>query len=174
MKRTLKIVVTGPFGAGKTEFIRTVSEIDLVTTERKLTAHEKQIKSETTVAMDFGRLTMGRNVLHLFGTPGQPRFEFMWDILAKEMHGFVILVDSTDKKSFAQAKRLIALFTEDQEVPFVVAANKQDLKGALRPAEVRKSLGLSANTPVLSCVSMDADSVKSVLVQLTQMIVWGE
>jgi len=173
MKRTLKVVVTGPFGAGKTEFIRTVSEIDIITTERKVTTREKQIKSETTVAMDFGRLTLGRNILHLFGTPGQARFEFMWDILAKEMHGFVILVDGTEKKSFAQAKRLIALFTENSEVPFVVAANKQDLKGALRPAQVRKSLGLSTKVPVLGCVSLDADSVKSVLVQLTQMIVWG-
>lgn len=172
MKRTLKVVVTGPFGAGKTEFIRNVSEIDIVTTERKLTTREKQIKSETTVAMDFGRLTVGRSILHLFGTAGQPRFEFMWDILTKEMHGFVILVDSTDKKSFAQAKRLITLFTENHTVPFVVAANKQDLRDALRPSEVCKSLGLAANVPVLSCVSVDADSVKSVLVQLTQMIVW--
>ncbi len=173
MKRTLKVVVTGPFGAGKTEFIRAVSEIDIVTTERKLTTREKQIKAETTVAMDFGRLTLGRSVLHLFGTPGQPRFEFMWDILAKEMHGFVILVDSTDKKSFAQAKRLIAFFGEKHKVPFVVAANKQDLRGALRPAQVRKSLGLNVNVPVLGCVSIDPDSVRSVLVQLTQMIVWG-
>ena len=173
MKRTLKVVITGPFGAGKTEFIRNVSEIDIVTTERTLTTREKQIKTETTVAMDFGRLTVGRNVLHLFGTPGQPRFEFMWEILAKEMHGFVILVDSTDKKSFAQAKRLIAIFTENHQVPFVVAANKQDLKDALRPSEVRKSLGLGANVPVLGCVSVDSDSIKSVLVQLTQMIVWA-
>jgi small GTP-binding protein len=173
MKRTLKVVVTGPFGAGKTEFIRNVSEIDIVTTERTLTTREKQIKTETTVAMDFGRLTMGRNILHLFGTPGQPRFEFMWEILAKEMHGFVILVDSTDKKSFAQAKRLITFFSENHQVPFVVAANKQDLKGALRPSQVRKSLGLGTNVPVLSCVSVDSDSIKSVLVQLTQMIVWG-
>jgi small GTP-binding protein len=173
MKRTLKVVITGPFGAGKTEFIRNVSEIDIVTTERTLTTREKQIKTETTVAMDFGRLTVGRNVLHLFGTPGQPRFEFMWEILAKEMHGFVILVDSTDKKSFAQAKRLIAIFTENHQVPFVVAANKQDLKDALRPSEVRKSLGLGANVPVLGCVSVDPDSIKSVLVQLTQMIVWA-
>jgi len=173
MKRMLKIVITGPFGAGKTEFIRTVSEIDIVTTERKLTTRAKQIKTETTVAMDFGRLTLGRTILHLFGTPGQPRFEFMWDILAKEMHGFVILVDSTDKKSFTQAKRLIGLFTEHHQVPFIIAANKQDLKNAQRPAQVRKALGLGANIPVLGCVSLDPDSVKSVLVQLTQMIVWG-
>ena len=173
MKRTLKVVITGPFGAGKTEFISSVSEIDIVTTERKLTTRAKQIKTETTVAMDFGRLTLGRSVMHLFGTPGQPRFEFMWEILAKEMQGFVILVDSTDKKSFAQAKRLIAFFSEKHDVPFVVAANKQDLRGAVRPAQVRKSLGLNVNVPVLSCVSVDPDSVRSVLVQLTQMIVWG-
>ena len=170
MKRIHKVVVTGPFGAGKTEFIRRVSEINVVTTERKVTTREKKVKAETTVAMDFGRLTVGQHVLHLYGTPGQARFEFMWDILSREMHGFVVLVDSTDEKSFAQAKRLIKLFTRDHQVPFVVGANKQDLKGALRPAEVRKALGVRADVPVLGCVSVDSHSAKSVLAQLAQMM----
>ena len=171
--KTVKMVITGTVDAGKSQFIRTISEIEVVSTERRTTDEARFLKEETTVAMDFGRLTLGRSVMHLFGTPGQPRFEFMWEILAKEMQGFVILVDSTDKKSFAQAKRLIAFFSEKHDVPFVVAANKQDLRGAVRPAQVRKSLGLNVNVPVLSCVSVDPDSVRSVLVQLTQMIVWG-
>lgn len=170
MKSIKKVVVTGPFGAGKTEFVRRVSEIVVVTTERKVTSREKKVKAETTVAMDFGRLTVGRHVLHLYGTPGQARFEFMWDILSQEMHGFVVLVDSTDEKSFAQAKRLIKLFSRDHQVPFVVGANKQDVQGALRPAEVRNALGLRAEVPVLGCVSTDPRSAKSVLAQLAQMM----
>jgi len=78
--QTVKMVVTGPFSAGKTEFIRSVSEIDVVSTERKISsAEEKSVKSATTVAMDFGRITVDEDlVLYLFGTPGQKRFDFMW------------------------------------------------------------------------------------------------
>jgi len=81
--QTVKMVVTGPFSAGKTEFIRTVSEIDVVSTERKITDETKSVKEATTVAMDFGRITVDEDlVLYLFGTPGQKRFDFMWEILS--------------------------------------------------------------------------------------------
>ena len=94
MTRKLNILVTGPYGAGKTEFIRTISEIPVVSTERTITdwleSHEKSL---TTVAMDYGRLTIGKDVLHLRGTPGQERFHFMRELLAREVNGFVLLVD---------------------------------------------------------------------------------
>jgi signal recognition particle receptor subunit beta len=84
--QTVKIVVTGPFNSGKTEFIKTVSEIDVVSTERKITAEQEKIKESTTVAMDFGRITVDDDlVLYLFGTPGQKRFDFMWEILSEGM-----------------------------------------------------------------------------------------
>ena len=80
--QTVKMVVTGPFSAGKTEFIRTISEIDIVSTERKVTDETKSVKEETTVAMDFGRITVDEDlVLYIFGTPGQKRFDFMWEIM---------------------------------------------------------------------------------------------
>jgi signal recognition particle receptor subunit beta len=82
--QTVKIVVTGPFNAGKTEFIRSVSEIDVVSTEKKITAAAEKIKETTTVAMDFGRITVDNDlVLFLFGTPGQKRFDFMWGSFLK-------------------------------------------------------------------------------------------
>lgn len=165
-ENALKIVVTGSFDAGKSQFISTISEIKVVSTERKITTEDKQIKSETTVAMDFGRFTMSDRMLHLFGTPGQPRFEFMWEILAKEMDGFVLLIESTKPESFDQAQRLINLFTRLSPVPFVVAANKQDIPGAIRPHQVRAALDLSPEILVLPCVATDRDSVFSVLVQL--------
>lgn len=169
-ENALKIVITGPFDTGKSEFIRTISEIEVVATERTITTEDRQIKAETTVAMDFGRFTLAGRALHLFGTPGQPRFEFMWEILATEMDGFVILVDSTRPETFGQAQRLIDLFTRISPVPFVVAANKQDLRGALRPHRVRAALNLPPQVLVLPCVATDRDSVFSVLAQLYQAI----
>ena len=104
--QTVKMVVTGPFSAGKTEFIRSVSEIDVVSTERKITSiQEKAIKEATTVAMDFGRITVDDDlVLYLFGTPGQRRFDFMWEILSEGMLGFVVMVDSTRPETFREAR----------------------------------------------------------------------
>jgi hypothetical protein len=84
--QTVKMVVTGPFNAGKTEFIRSVSEIDVVSTERKISTEADRVKETTTVAMDFGRITVDDDlVLYLFGTPGQRRFDFMWEILSEGM-----------------------------------------------------------------------------------------
>ena len=84
--QTVKIVVTGPFNSGKTEFIRSVSEIDVVSTERRISAEMEKVKETTTVAMDFGRITVDEDlILFLFGTPGQRRFDFMWEILSEGM-----------------------------------------------------------------------------------------
>ena len=92
--QTVKMVITGPFSAGKTEFIRSISEIEVVSTDQAITsAAEKEVKSATTVAMDFGRITVDDDlVLYLFGTPGQRRFDFMWRILRDRAEGMVLLV----------------------------------------------------------------------------------
>lgn len=103
--QTVKMVITGPFSAGKTEFISSVSEIDVVTTERKISSDAERVKEETTVAMDFGRITVDDDlVLYLFGTPGQRRFDFMWEILSEGMLGFIVLVDSVRPETFREAK----------------------------------------------------------------------
>src|SRR5574337_1561765 len=94
--QAVKMVVTGPFSSGKTQFIQAVSEIDVVSTERKSSSEAERVKDSTTVAMDFGRITVDAElVLYLFGTPGQKRFDFMWEILSEGMLGFVVMVDST-------------------------------------------------------------------------------
>ncbi|MBI4630464.1 MAG: ATP/GTP-binding protein, partial [Chloroflexi bacterium] len=81
--QTVKMVVTGPYSSGKTQFIGTISEIDVVKTERKVTSEAEKVKDQTTVAMDFGRITVDNDlILYLFGTPGQRRFDFMWEILS--------------------------------------------------------------------------------------------
>jgi small GTP-binding protein len=160
----LKVVVTGPFNSGKTQFIKTVSEIDVVSTERKVTLPEHAaIKGETTVAMDFGRITMGDQKIYLFGTPGQQQFDFMWEVLTENMIGFVVVVDSTDPKRFKEAREIIRFFKDILEEPFVVAANKQDLPGALPVAELKKELSLDDKTDIIACKAIDKKSATQVL-----------
>ena len=130
--QTVKMVVTGPFSAGKTQFIQSVSEIDVVATERKISSdEERSVKSATTVAMDFGRITVDEDlVLYLFGTPGQKRFDFMWEILSEGMLGFIVMVDSTRPETFREARSILETFRAYAPTPFVVAANKQDAEDA--------------------------------------------
>src|SRR5512133_325374 len=120
--QSVKIVVTGPFNAGKTTFIKAVSEISVLSTERRVSDGTAWGEGETTVAMDFGRITVSDDVvLYLFGTPGQERFSFMWETLSEGMLGFVLLVDAEDSSSFEDAKSMIAFFRNMSDVPFVVA-----------------------------------------------------
>ncbi|MBW3647923.1 MAG: ATP/GTP-binding protein, partial [Actinobacteria bacterium] len=117
----VKIVVTGPFSAGKTTLIRTISEITVLSTETDITDATRSRKAETTVAMDFGRITIDRDlVLYLFGTPGQERFDFMWEILGEGMLGYILLIDATREDSLEQAVGILAAFRKMARVPFVV------------------------------------------------------
>lgn len=169
--QAVKMVVTGPFSAGKTVFISSVSEIDVVSTERRITSATEQIKETTTVAMDFGRITVDEDlVLYLFGTPGQRRFDFMWEILSEGMLGFIVLVDSTKPETFREAKRILETFESYAATPFVVAANKQDLEDAWEPEDLRIILRLNPNVKVLPCVAQDKESVKNVLLELLYSI----
>ena len=170
MNKSFKIVVTGPFGAGKSRFIKTISEIDVISTERRITHREKGVKRETTVAMDYGRVTLNSDALHLYGTPGQVRFEFMWDILSREMAGFVMLVDATAPDSFYHARELIDGFITDTPVPYVVAANKQDMADAVALAKVRRGMDLGAEVLIMPCVATRKTSVKQVLLQLVDLL----
>jgi small GTP-binding protein len=165
--QAVKMVVTGPFSAGKTQFISAVSEIDVVSTERRITSAAEQIKETTTVAMDFGRITVGDDlVLYLFGTPGQRRFDFMWEILSEGMLGFIVIIDSTRPETFREAKRILETFEGYSATPFVVAANKQDHEDAWEPDDLRIILRLGQDTKVLPCVAFEKESVKNVLLEL--------
>ena len=125
--QAVKIVVTGPFAAGKTTLIRTISEITVLSTERGITDSTSARKNETTVAMDFGRITIDRDlVLYLFGTPGQERFDFMWEILGEGMLGYVLLVDAEREDSLAEAIGILDAFRRMARVPYVVALNRAE------------------------------------------------
>ena len=170
--QTVKMVVTGPFSAGKTEFIRSVSEIDVVSTERKISSKEERASKEsTTVAMDFGRITVDDDlVLYLFGTPGQRRFDFMWEILSEGMLGFVVMVDSTRPETFREARSILETFRAYAPTPYVVAANKQDMQDAWEVEDMRHALRLDSKVKLVACTATDRNSVKTILLELLYSI----
>jgi uncharacterized protein len=170
--QTVKMVVTGPFNAGKTQFIQSISEIDVVSTERKISnATERTVKATTTIAMDFGRITVDEDlVLYLFGTPGQKRFDFMWEILSEGMLGFVVVVDSSRPETFREARSILETFRAYAPTPYVVAANKQDVPDAWELEDMRHALRLDGDVKLLPCVATDKGHVKAVLLQLLYSI----
>ena len=165
--QAVKIVVTGPFAAGKTTLIRTISEITVLSTERDITDETRSRKAETTVAMDFGRITIDRDlVLYLFGTPGQDRFDFMWEILGEGMLGYVVLIDATRPESIAEAQSILAAFRRIATVPFVLALNRATVLDAAGEQQLREALQLDARTPIVPCDATNKESVKAVLLAL--------
>lgn len=168
---TVKMVVTGPFSAGKSEFIKTVSEIEVVSTEQNISAEEERIKSQTTVAMDFGRINVDDSLaLFLFGTPGQKRFDFMWEILSEGMLGFIVMVDSTRPETFREASNILNSFRNFSPTPYIIAANKQDLPEAWDLDDMRIALRLNPEDNLIACVAQDKETVKGVLLELLENI----
>jgi small GTP-binding protein len=169
--QSVKVVVTGPFNAGKTTFIKAVSEITVLSTERQITDASGEGRGETTVAMDFGRITISDDVvLYLFGTPGQQRFSFMWETLSEGMLGFVVLVDALADGSITEAVAMIEFFTGMSDVPFVVAANKVAADDTATLTSLRSRLSLSEDVPLLAVDARDRESVKGVLLGLLYRI----
>ena len=169
----VKIVIAGGFGTGKTTMVASVSEIEPLRTEELLTeagVHVDDLagiegKDTTTVALDFGRITINTKVvLYLFGTPGQNRFWFMWDELATGAIGAVVLVDTRRlDSSFPSID-----FFEHRGIPFVVAVNCFDGSQLYTVDEVRHALDLDDGIPVVLCDARDRESSKAVLVGLIQ------
>jgi small GTP-binding protein len=169
----VKIVITGPFGAGKTTLIRTISEITVLSTERDLStlSEARADKAQTTVAMDFGRIGIDSDlVLYLFGTPGQDRFEFMWEVLGEGMLGYVLLLDASRPESVQEAKTILAAFRRMARVPFVVAVNRSEGLAPEDETQVRNELDLEPSIPIVPCDATDKSSVKTVLLALLQAV----
>ena len=168
--QTLKIVVTGPFSSGKTELIQSVSEIDVVSTERKISQEAERIKSQTTVAMDFGRITLkGVDVLYLYGTPGLERFGFMLEILSEGVLGYVVLIDGTKPSTFEQGLSLIESFERRLDAPLVVGLTRVDRKNCRKISELESKLGRK-DLDVIACDARNVIDVKTVLIALLDKV----
>ena len=171
----VKVLIAGGFGVGKTTMVGAVSEIAPLSTEELLTEASLGVddlagiedKSTTTVALDFGRITINSGViLYLFGTPGQNRFWFMWDELANGALGGVVLVDT---------RRMDASFPsidyfEHRGIPFVVAVNQFDNAHRYTPDEIRTALDLDAHIPIILCDARTLEGTKQVLSTLVQSV----
>ncbi|MFJ2789049.1 MULTISPECIES: GTP-binding protein [unclassified Streptomyces] len=165
----VRLVVSGPFAVGKTTFIRAVSEIEPPRTEERLTQAGVGIdhlrgperKTTTTVLLDFGRITLTDQglILLLYGTPGQERFQFLWDDLTSTALGAVVLVDT---RNLASSFDAVSYF-ESSQVPFVIAVNEFDGAGRYSADEIHHALQLSPGIPVLLCDARQTASARQVL-----------
>ena len=166
--QTVKMVVTGPFSAGKTQFIQSVSEIDVVATERRISSdEERSVKSATTVAMDFGRITVDEDLLlYLFGTPGQDRFGFMWNDLIQGALGAVVLVDSRRIEDSFPALD----YFESRSVPFVVAVNRFGGQLYHTIDEIRDALSIAHHVPVVTTDARGRHAVKETVLSLLDVV----
>ena len=163
----MKIVIAGPFDAGKTTFIKSISEITVLSTERQVSDPSGRAGSETTVAMDFGRVTISDDiVLYLFGTPGQERFSFMWDTLSEGMLGFIVLIDGSSNASVTEAQSMLEYFGQMAEVNYVVAANRVSPDDTEKLDRLRADLSLDEAVPLLATDARDRASVKAVILAL--------
>nr|WP_241696970.1 GTP-binding protein [Mariprofundus sp. KV] len=168
VNRVVKVVVTGPVNAGKTTLIRTLSDVPVVCTNESATDDVAGMKDLTTVAMDHGICYPSEGMeLHLYGTPGQRRFDFMWEILAVGAHAILFLVDGSDPESIEEVSYIYDHFGERINIPELILVTKSDLEGALSPADVAARMGIDPSH-VVACDPRSTNAAKATLLSFIE------
>ena len=167
----MNLVVTGTVGAGKTTFIRSVSEIEVVDTDRKATDDVANLKQNTTVSMDFGTLQFGDEMaLHIYGTPGQTRFDFMWEILIERAHAYVLLIAAHRPSEFHHARRIMNFMNRQANIPMIIGLTHSDCEGAWSSEDIALALGYQEITQQPPIVLVDANDGESVAMSLVALV----
>lgn len=167
----MKLVITGPVGAGKSTFIRAVSEIEVVDTDHRATDETGNLKEKTTVALDFGRLQFGPDMaLHLYGTPGQARFDFMWEDLIAKAHAYILLVPANRPAEFRKAHLIYQFMAARVSLPMIVGVTHLDCDKAWSLDSVAISMGFTSGIERPPFVPLNATESGSVLEALVVLV----
>jgi hypothetical protein len=159
----MRLVVTGTPGAGKSSFVQAASQIKVIDTDKAATDDVTGIKPKTTVAFDFGRVTIGSEIeLHVYGTPGQSRFNFMWDILISRAHAYLLLIAAHRPHDVPKARHIISFMNERVQIPMVIGLTHLDCPGACSAEEILLRLGYTSNEPHPSVLAVNASNKQSV------------
>jgi uncharacterized protein len=169
----VKVVIAGPFNAGKTTLISTLSEIPVVSSERNVTSYGADADEQTTVAIDFGRMTVpptgdepGTH-LYLFGTPGQVRFDYIWDVAAQGMLGLALIVDASKPETWNDAASILGYFKRRSDRPFLIGANRST--SPEENARIAAALKIAPEL-VRPVQAVEKESAKSLLIGLLELI----
>lgn len=168
-----KIIFSGPVGAGKTTAIQVLSDIDVVATEAKASDHVSELKENTTVAMDYGRINLdAETTVHLYGTPGQERFNFMWEILAQGALGLVLLIDSSATSLAKDLKIYLSAFDQFlTDNPLVIGLTRSDLVDVIDWESIYQTLSeMNVSAPVFEVDARSKDDINTLVEALVLSI----
>jgi signal recognition particle receptor subunit beta len=161
--KTLRLVVAGTPGAGKSTFVRTISDIEVVDTDRTATDKTSLLKPKTTVAFDYGRFVFGSILeVQIYGTPGQSRFNFMWDFLIQRAHTYILLVAAHRPNDFHYARQILLFMNQRVQIPMLIGITHSDCPGACTTDEIMTRLGFMNDKnrpPVLNVNPTERGSV---------------
>lgn len=171
----LNIAIAGTVGVGKTSFVRAISEIEVVDTDRTATDETSQMKATTTVAFDFGRLTLNSGqIVYLYGAPGQFRFDFMWEILIQRSQAYIHLVDAHRPEYLRQSRRIFNFFKQRTQVPMIIGITHLDCENAWQAEDIALAVGWkpgSDSPPLVEVYANQTDSVAECLMVLVERLI---
>ena len=173
--KIMRLVVAGAPGSGKSTFVRTISEIEVIETERSATDNISLLKKKTTVAFDYGRFTFGSSLeMQIYGTPGQARFNFMWDYLIKSAHSYIVLVAAHRPNDFHYARQILSYMNQRVKLPMIIGLTHTDCPGACSTEEIMARLGYmnQKNCPsVMNVNPNERGSIIEVLIASMSLVV---